>query len=91
MKVNLIGLIFKDFYNVAFLSLYVINYNPFSILDKLNYFLSLCCINIQIGIFYHFDPENAGFNGFSLEITSTVVHLEFSEFLEFIVCLCILL
>lgn len=54
-------------------------------------------MNMQIGIFYHFGPENglkgiveymgrSSFNGISLEITSTVIHLEFLEFLEFIVC-----
>ena len=54
-------------------------------------------MNMQIGIFYHFGPENGlkgiveymgrfSFNGISLEITSTVIHLEFLEFLEFIVC-----
>ena len=56
-------------------------------------------MNMQIGIFYHFGPENglkgiveymgrSSFNGISLEITSTVIHLEFLEFLESIVCLC---
>ena len=59
-------------------------------------------MNMQIGIFYHFGPENGlkgiveymgrfSFNGISLEITSTVIHLEFLEFLESIVCLCKLL